>query len=102
MESVCLYRAISLAESEDISRCGRLRSVEGSLEGKWFAENRRDADAWGLLLYGTAPFRVVWVLIPGRIAASFFRLSRLDNIGPARFAVSDSLESAVIDQVFDG
>jgi hypothetical protein len=91
MADVCLYRAISLAESDDISRSVRLRCIEGSLEGKWFAESRPDAAAWGLLLYGSTPFRVVSVLIPGRIAASFFRLRRLDNIGPARFAVSESL-----------
>jgi hypothetical protein len=101
METVCLYRAVCLKEFEDISANGKFRSIPGSLEGKWFAETLHDAKVWGRLLFGTEPFRVVSATVPLQIATAFFRLDRLDNIGPARFGDSDQLGSAVIIQVLD-
>jgi hypothetical protein len=102
MESVRLYRAISVEEAEDIATNRSFRCVAGSLEGKWFAENREHATAWGLMLFGEGLFRVVSARIPRKTAEAFFRLDRLDNIGPARFAELSELSSAVIDEVFHG
>jgi hypothetical protein len=38
METVRLYGAVGLDEFADILRTGKLRSAQGSLEGKWFAD----------------------------------------------------------------
>ena len=93
MESTRLYRAVSPDEFEDLSIARAFRSVPGSLEGKWFAESQRDAEAWGRMLFGTIPFRVVSTTVSSTIAAGFFRLEWLDNIGPARFADIEQLSS---------
>ena len=42
-----LYRAVSVAESEQVLRSGKLEIIPGSLEGKWFAESLEDARALG-------------------------------------------------------
>jgi hypothetical protein len=61
------------------------------LEGKWFAESAADAEAWGHLLCMHDPFHVILVQVDAAVAATLFRLDRLDNIGPARFAATDEL-----------
>lgn len=89
-----LYRAIGQVELENIRHSGQLQLVEGSLEGKWFAESAAEARRWGQLLGGL--FVVIEVEFPDDVAEMLFRIERLDNIGPARFADKDQLEYAVL------
>ena len=86
-----LFRAVSPLQLADILAINDFRSVANSLEGKWFAETKDDADRWGQLLYGAAPFHVVQVEIPAEVAALMFRLPVLDQIGPARYADGEVL-----------
>jgi hypothetical protein len=44
---------------------------------------------------------VLSVRVPLPVANAFFRIDRLDNIGPARFGELAQLSMVVIDQVFD-
>jgi hypothetical protein len=99
MQTGRFYRAVSLAECDELTSTGRFRAAAGSLEGKWFAENPHDARKWGDLLFGSVPFRIIVVSIPQPIADILFRLEKLDNIGPARFAELSDLSAAVIEQV---
>lgn len=89
---VQFYRAVGEAEFADISRCGKLRTVAGSLEGKWFAESFDDAFSWGRRLYGVTAFYIVTVRVRDNHANQFFRLAKLDNIGPARFVEMQDLK----------
>jgi hypothetical protein len=101
MQTVRLYRAVSLEEALDIERFVGFRGAAGTLEGKWFAESRTDALAWGRLLFGANPFRVVSATVPALAAEQLFRLQRLDNIGPARFVAAEALGQLELDQVYD-
>ena len=61
-----------------------------SLQGKWFAETPENARQWGQRLYQDV-FHVIQVDIPEDVADQMFRLSALDQIGPARYAEDDVL-----------
>ncbi|HEY3412969.1 MAG TPA: hypothetical protein VGM51_07925 [Armatimonadota bacterium] len=85
-----LYRVVSKAELDDISRCAAFRTLPGQMEGKWFAESLEDARIWGARL-GIAETTIVCASVPDSMANSLFRLGLLDGIGPARFATEDDL-----------
>ena len=93
-----LYRACSAAEWADIQTTGGFRCIPSSMQGHWFAESAADAARWGNLLYPAVnqPFVVVEVEVPTAAADLLFRLLKLDNIGPARFA--DDGELVIINQ----
>jgi hypothetical protein len=82
------YRASSVAEWADIQTFGGFRSLPSSMQGHWFAESAADAARWCSLLYPAVnqPFVIVEVEVPTAAADLLFRLPKLDNIGPARFA----------------
>lgn len=63
------------------------------MEGKWFAETVFDAAEWGRRFYqwSQLPFYIVQFDIPDFVAEQMFRISNLDNIGPARWAEDDRL-----------
>jgi hypothetical protein len=86
MPIIKLYRAVSPQELADIMALSEFRPAPPSNRGKWFAESANDAAEWGRQLYGSTPFHLVAVVLPLDIADGFFRLRRLDGIGPARFA----------------
>jgi hypothetical protein len=85
-ESTILYRAVSEQEFQELMRTHGFTAGPNGLEGKWFAERGEDAVAWGTQLSQGASFRVIQVRFYTRDADQFERLTRLDNIGPARFA----------------
>lgn len=95
---VTLFRAVSLAEYNDLLAHRRFRVVVGSLEGKWFATTKSDAEAWGRGFERfSGPSKVIKVGFPSSQIATFDRLERLDGIGPAWFAEIDQLADVVID-----
>jgi hypothetical protein len=80
-ERVWLFRAISVAELQDIWQIGGFRPGAGTLETKLFTLSR-DAAAWfGQALYGAngADFAIVELCIPARVAARFDTL-RVDGM----------------------
>lgn len=90
--TLSLYRAVSPLELADIRTVGRFRSVAGAMEGKWFAELLDDALAWGNQLYPKGDvFHVVRAFVPQDAADLMFRIPRLDQIGPARYADEEVL-----------
>jgi hypothetical protein len=87
-----LYRAVSFAEYQQLMQSGRFEIVGSSVEGKYFAESPAAAAEWGIRLFGAGNYRLVEVTMPAPVAAQFYRLERLDGIGPARFAEMWQLE----------
>jgi hypothetical protein len=69
-----------------------------ALEGKFFAENPEHAIAWGEALEGAGHYRIVEVELTASVSNALMRWTRLDDIGPARYANLSQLESATIRQ----
>lgn len=86
-----MYRAVSLDELWHIKQTGGLASGPGSLSDKWFAERREHAVRWGELLNGPGNYRVIEVIVAEEAVSAFFRIERLDGIGPARYADVEQL-----------
>lgn len=86
MQVVKLYRALSEDEFQDLIISRAFRVGPNSLLGKWFAKNADDAVKWGEALLGRGNFRIIIVEIPIERVKQFFKLERLDNIGPAYYA----------------
>lgn len=63
------------------------------MAGKWFSETAKDAAEWGRRFYewSRTPFYVFQVDVPESVAEQMFRISNLDNIGPARWASEGNL-----------
>jgi len=91
---------MSLEEYNDLMSTGKFRSISTSNQGKWFAENVRDAETWGKRFiergWENRPFKIVEVEVDSGIAATFFREQNLDKIGPARFAELDQINAGII------
>lgn len=97
-DDVTLYRAVCLAEYQDLRRTRRFGTVPGSLEGKWFATTHDDAVAWGKLFARiSGEFRIIRAIFPRTLAERFQYRPRLDGIGPAYFADMDQLRDFVMD-----
>jgi hypothetical protein len=100
-----LYRAVSLAEYDDLKQMGRLGTgghPEAMEFAKWFAERYGDAVCWGYelgRLGGRPPgaFRIVKASWPRAQVESFHFIRDLDQIGPARAAPSEAWPDARID-----
>ncbi|HET6249221.1 MAG TPA: hypothetical protein VFE47_16115 [Tepidisphaeraceae bacterium] len=87
--TVKLYRAVCRAEADLAVSLGTLSVIEGSLEGKWFAERIDDARRWGEYfsrISGAENNIILEVEYPDTLVELFFRAPRLDGIGPAIFA----------------
>ena len=94
---VSLFRAVSHAEYADVMNHGILRAGPNSyVTGKFFAEAGSDALQWGVAFDGPGNVRVLEVEFPKVVADQFMRFSRLDNIGPARFARFDEFNRPTI------
>jgi hypothetical protein len=78
---------------------GFLYEDPNSLNSKFFAESAADATKWGNILEGAGRFRVVEVEIQRGTADMFMRWTRLDNIGPARYAELDQLSNVLVRKV---
>jgi hypothetical protein len=95
-----LYRAVGDAERRDILSDGRFRTVGHSMEGKWLAEERAHARAWGSRFYPREPFWIVAVTLRASAADALYRSDpNLDQIGPARYAELEQLDGAMINVV---
>ena len=81
-----LFRAVSYAELQDILFSGVLRPGPPSFQGKWLAESAEQAAEWGRALYQGALFHLIEVEVQDATANTWFRLTNLDGMGPARFA----------------
>ncbi|WP_154050586.1 hypothetical protein [Citrobacter werkmanii] len=81
---------MSLDEYSNLMKTGSW-SINGQMEGKWFAESLEDAITWGNKMgHGGESFRIVQVTVPDSIANGMHFDPHLDGIGPARYAqVSD-------------
>lgn len=66
------------------------------MEGKWFAESADDAVKWGDTMNGPGNSTVVRTEVPTGQAERFFRVERLDGIGPARYADLEQLHDVKI------
>jgi RHS repeat-associated protein len=87
---ISLFRSMSDAEFNDLSSTNTWSSA-GGMEGKWFAENAADAEQWGKTMGHGGDFHVVEVHLPDDVADGLFRAEKLDAIGPARYAETDTL-----------
>lgn len=97
-DDVTLYRAVCIAEHQDLQRTRQFRIIPGSLEGKWFATTHDDAVAWGkLFAIVSGDFMVITATFPAALVERFSFRARLDGIGPAYFAEIDQLRDFVID-----
>ena len=86
-----LYRGMNDDEYSQLMKNGTWKA-QGTLEGKWFAESYNDAVIWGQEMgHGGDKFKVVQVNVPDEIANRMHRTSRLDAIGPARYAQLEDL-----------
>ena len=94
-----LYRAVSEEELDDLLESRRFRVAGNSVEGKYFAEESTHAVIWGDALHGSGRYRIVEVELPDSDAAEFYRWTRLDAIGPARFARIEQLARATVREV---
>lgn len=99
MLTIKLYRAISDAEFQDLIDIGGFRPTPGSLEGKWFALYPEDAKQLGNILHGVGNYRIIEVEVPKEIGDQFFKIERLDKIGPATFAEIDQLRAVTFVEV---
>jgi len=65
------------------------------MAGKWFAETSSDAAEWGRRFYqwNQIPFSIVRVDIPDSVVEQMYKIPNLDNIGPARWAEGDLLDT---------
>lgn len=80
-------------EYSGLMKSGRW-TINGSMEGKWFAESYQDAVKWGNTMgHGEGAFRVVQVDVPDDIAGKMHKDPHLDGIGPARYAEIEDLNN---------
>lgn len=91
-ETVTLYRAVSISKYRQLRASDRFQQLGGA-EGKYFAERKAHARAWGRALFGEGQYRIVQAGFPKPVADQFHRFPSLDGIGPARFARLDQLET---------
>jgi hypothetical protein len=86
VREVKLYRAVGASEYQQILRTQRFETSSSSVEGKYFAESAEHAMLWGKLLFGQEKYYTLEIVVAERDADAFYRIERLDGIGPARFA----------------
>src|SRR6476620_1076789 len=98
-----LYRAVSVAEYDDLRVLNRFRPGPNSLEGKWFADSYD-----GVLLHADAHYPdcdwlIVAAEVPDAVLIGAFRLANLDGFGPATYLDESELGGIVpILEVNDG
>ena len=91
-----LYRSVGPHEAESFSNTGRFSAGNGSMEGKFFATSRANAQEWGARLGAN---NMISIRVPNSALtdSSVTPFSRLDGIGPAYyFADLDFLNSVVL------
>ncbi|WP_254606778.1 RHS repeat domain-containing protein, partial [Burkholderia contaminans] len=89
-----LYRSMSLDEYNGLLETGKW-TINGNMEGKWFAESYENAVKWGNTMgHGDGTFRVVQVDVPDEIANKMHKDPHLDGIGSARYAELEDLNNS--------
>ena len=94
--TITLYRAVGMAEFNQIQRTGTFAAGPNSLSGKWFAESADDAARWGATFGDEGGYRVVSTTVDRSQADSWLRHQNLDGIGPARYGELEDLADATI------
>jgi hypothetical protein len=95
-ETTTIYRAVTEGELKQIQKTGAFEAGENSLGGKWFAETIDHARQWGNVMNGQGASTILEVKLLRSQVNQFFRLDRLDNIGPAVYGELEQLHGAVI------
>ncbi|MDR2879377.1 MAG: hypothetical protein LBV03_05645, partial [Fusobacteriales bacterium] len=95
-ENVKLYRVMSEAEYNDLMSTGKFSVGRGSMETKWMATNRNDAQKWmDIMDFGNNP-KVIEITVPKSALDNFYYPgSNLDNIGPAFSSEIDYLNKVM-------
>ncbi len=88
-----LYRAVSPGEYTDALANGLRAGPNSFSTGKWFWESGADAVKFGTAMDGPGNFRVLQAEFPTNTTGQFFRLDRLDNIGPAQFGTFEQINA---------
>jgi RHS repeat-associated protein len=92
-----LYRAVGSAEFADIMGAGAFQAGPNSYAtGKFFAESAADAIRWGNAMEGSGNFSIIQAEFSSTVANQFMRWTRLDGIGPARFATFEQMGKPTI------
>jgi len=86
-----LYRAVSLAEFEDLRRTNYFRQGPNSLEGKWFADTHEGVLLRVVAHYPDGDGRIVAADVPDRLIGEAFRMADLDGFGPATYLEATQL-----------
>ena len=95
-----LYRAVSLAEYDDIAKTGQFLS-RGFSEGKYFATTKANAKIWGARLSGENSFKLVKVRVSKNLLQEAVRNNTayyfdfLDTIGKAYFIEINTLQKII-------
>lgn len=93
------YRAVSVAEYDDIAATGVLRAGPNSVEGKHLVATVGHARAFASMLYGEKGHTIISVEVSDTAAERFFHLPKLDGVGPAWFAELVDLQGALVRRV---
>jgi len=78
-------------EYEDIRTTGRFRTVEGMMEGKWFADTYKGVLLHAAGLYPDGDYHVVAADVPASMLEQLYKLGNLDQFGPATYLESGDL-----------
>ena len=91
-----LYRAVSNAEYKSLKSTGKFSVGQGSMEIKWMATNRADAQKWLKSMdFGSNP-KIVEFTVPKTALDNFYYPgNNLDNIGPAFSSEIDYLNKII-------
>jgi hypothetical protein len=93
-ETVRLYRAVSEAEFQQITRSGQFEVVPQSSPGKYSATTVQDAGAFGQRMMGAGNYRIIQVDVGSTAVGQFYYWERIDSIGPAYLGTMDQLNGA--------
>ncbi len=96
---VAIYRNVIDPEFTSIASTHKWSCEGNSLEGKWFALTKADADTWGKRLNGDSGITFT-TNIPRWVYDQLLHRSMLDGIGPAAFATPAQID--LINRTMDG
>jgi hypothetical protein len=85
-----VFRAVSLAQAEQIRRTGSFETVPQGCEGKHFADTIESARKFGDRLFGGTGYRIVEAEVPDD-SPSQYRWPNLDECGSARYLAIEDL-----------
>lgn len=94
--NVKLYRAVSDAEYKSLMSTRKFSVGQGSMETKWMATNRADAQKWlSSMDFGSNPKIVEFTVPKSALDSFYYPGNNLDNIGPAFSSEIDYLNNVI-------